>query len=242
MHFLYAVSHQINKKLLSVLNAKGDVVLLTDNPYLPGPEAAHADMQIADVSDELVFIKKGICDTFKEALGRTSKRAVESKQTLSGIQNYPDCCTHNILICGNYYFHRLDITDPDLKAYLASKFFIPVNVRQGYSGCSSCYIDSLDLIITSDSSVAKASSGHSFNCLVIEKEITKNIILPGYDHGFIGGCMGYCRQTNELFVNGALSSTVPDLYALLRSAGITVYEVENEPLCDIGGIKCIVYK
>ena len=107
MHYLYAVSHQINKKLLSVLNAKGDVVLLTDNPYLPGPEAAHADMQIADVSDELIFIKKGICDTFKEALGRTSKRAVESKQTLSGIQIYPDCCTHIILICGNYYFHRL---------------------------------------------------------------------------------------------------------------------------------------
>lgn len=66
--------------------------------------------------------------------------------------------------------------------------------------------------------------------------------MDGYEHGFIGGCLGYSKETNTLYVNGSLSGSIPELYELLRSAKVNVVEVPDKPLCDIGGIKTIVYK
>ena len=239
MPVLFACSKLIDASLLKKLSLEGNVSLLDENPYLPLPESTHADMQILAVKDSL-FVKRGVCRSFIVDLEKISKRAVISGQDEP--QKYPECCSHNVLVCGNYYFHNTKVTDENVKKYLEENYYVPVDVKQGYSGCSSCYIDSLDLIITSDPGIMKASSMHSFNCYYISSEITKNIRLEGYDHGFIGGCLGYFTEKNTLFVSGSLEENVPELYELLRQANVTVIESENKELTDIGGIKCIVYK
>lgn len=239
MSVLFACSKSIDDSLLRKLSLDGNVSLLDENPYLPLPEATHADMQILTVKDSL-FVKKGVCRTFIGDLEKISKRAVISGQNTP--QKYPECCSHNVLVCGNYYFHNTKVTDENVKKYLEDYFYVPVDVKQGYSGCSSCYIDSLDLIITSDPGIMKASSKHSFNCYFVSSEITENIKLEGYDHGFIGGCLGYFKEKNTLYVSGSLKENVPELYELLRQANVTVIESEKKELTDIGGIKCIVYK
>ena len=241
MGLLFAVSKLFYKELYEKLLIEGDVSLLDVNPNLPFPESTHADMQIFSdpVSDE-VFVKAGITASFLSDLKRANKKVTVS--TDNGPEVYPSCCSLNILLCGQYYFHKLAVTDPDVKKHLDSNFRIPVNVNQGYTGCSSCYIDTLDLIITQDTGIRTASSKPSFNCYFIGENIVENISMDGYDHGFIGGCLGYSKVTNTLYVNGSLSGSIPELYELLRSAKVNVVEVPDKPLCDIGGIKTIVYK
>ncbi len=237
MPILFAASKLIYPELLEILNARGKVTLLEENPCLPRPESTHADMQTCPCGKDKVFVKGGISEQsvidFEEAGRMTVVSRVIGKET------YPECCSHNILLCGNYYFHNLKHTDPDLQDYLDSKGYIGIDVRQGYSGCSALYVDDLDLIITADEGIRKASSKHSFNCFFIEKP--PSILLPGYDSGFIGGCLGYSKTEKTLYANGCLSEALPELYIFLREAGINVVEVKDRPLFDIGGIKCIVY-
>ncbi len=240
MPILFACSNQTDKTLIEKMRLDGTVSLLSENPFLPHPESTHADMQILPVKDDTVFIKNGICSHFIEDIGKISKRAVISGGDY--YEAYPSCCSHNILICGNYYFHNTKYTDENVKQFLDANYFIPVNVRQGYSGCSSCYIDSIDLLITSDRGIQKESAKHSFNCCFIDENITERIELKGYDHGFIGGCLGYCKETNTLYVNGSIEKNMPELYGLLRQAGVRVVQSDKKTLSDIGGIKCIVYK
>lgn len=236
---LFIVSKDIDKGLLKKLEEEGEVFLLRSNPYLPEPESAHPDMQVAVINDT-VFLKKGVTE---ELINVLSSKGI--RFTVSGaekVQKYPDCCSHNVLVCGNYLFHSIDHTDTEILKFSEETFIVPVSVKQGYAGCSSCYVDPLDLLITSDAGIRKASSKHSFNCYLIDQNVTHNIKLEGYDHGFIGGCLGYCKETNTLYVNGSLEKTIPELHELLRQAGVKVVEGSFDGLCDAGGIKCIVYK
>ncbi|MBP1588135.1 MAG: hypothetical protein ILO53_07040 [Clostridia bacterium] len=235
---VFIVSRKILSELKRLLEREGEVVLLRGNEYLPEPEASHADMQVYEAGPGILILKTGFDP---DALAKLE--SLGFTVTLSGsacAQKYPECASHNVLRCGNFVMHKLSATDHAVASDIAAKHLVPVNVSQGYTGCSSVYIDDLDLIVTGDPSVIKASAANSFNLFKVPETVTESIALEGLDHGFIGGCCGFDKADRTLYVSGNLDRSIPELAELLLSAGIRIVQADGAGgLADIGGIKVL---
>jgi hypothetical protein len=215
-----------------ILLAGGKFVPLGANPFLPVYESKHADMQVFDLGGRLA-VRRGI-DKAADARLRELGFELVYEGPESPVK-YPECVSLNALLCGNYLIHKTSVTAEAINEFAAESHLVKVDVRQGYTRCSACYIPLLDLIVTGDEGISKAAGNHSFNIFFVEKEASEKIVLEGYGSGFVGGTMGWCAALNTLFVNGSLSSRIPELCELLRQSGISIVEAEG-PLKDIGGI------
>ncbi len=135
--------------------------------------------------DGLLFIEKGLSDQFEdgvicEELGN----------------KYPDNVKFNICKVGNNIICRYDSISQTIKDYINEKSYNIINVKQGYSKCSTAVIDD-NSIITSDKGITKACMLNGIDVLLIEQG---HIKLEGLDYGFIGGaCVSF---SDKVFFNG----------------------------------------
>ena len=234
---VFIASGDIKPELADKITASGaELVTLGSNPNLPPHESKHSDMQVFDLGNGTLAVRRGIDAAAEKRLSTLGFRLVFEGEATPG--KYPECVSLNALLCGNYLIHKTSATAYSINAFAAAKHIVKVNVNQGYTRCSACYIPPLDLIVTGDPGIRKAAAKHSFNCYFVEKSDCDRIVLKGYDSGFIGGTIGWCGDLNALFVNGCLSAAIPELSELLRQGGIKVTESDG-PLTDIGGIVCV---
>ena len=107
-------------------------------------------------------------------------------------RNYPGNICYNAVCTGKYFIHNLQYTDPDLLAAAEAKAaaehtgLTKIHVRQGYTRCSLLPVDDRSFI-TSDAGIAKTLADYDTDVLLIRPG---HILLPGFDHGFIGGTGG----------------------------------------------------
>ena len=144
---------------------------------------------------------------------------------------YPKDCIYNAACTGKYFIHNTKITDPDLLAMARQLGMDIIDVKQGYSKCSCATVDE-NSIITSDAGIARACED-KLDCLLIS---TGNVLLEGFDYGFIGGCSG--RLRDEIIFNGDLSAH-PDFWKIkgfIESRGLRVKYFPGYPLTDIGSL------
>ena len=66
-----------------------------------------------------------------------------------------------------------------------------------------------------------------------------DILLPGYDTGFIGGACGVCEDTVYLYGDPDTSKSGIELSEFCKSKNLQLVSVYNGPVTDIGGIKFI---
>ena len=197
--------------------------------------------------------------------GSTEAAVFKGNEALLG-EKYPADCRYNAVVLRRFIIHKQGITDPALLAaamyglksneYSASsdsdiqqnrtairKF---INVPQGYTKCNIAVVDD-EHIITSDEGIAKALAAEAdsvcvdsgktvsakLNCLLISP---KQIELPGFRYGFIGGCSG--RVGNKIIFNGNLKahSDFRRISAFIESCGLELVYFEDWPLTDIGSI------
>ena len=114
---------------------------------------------------------------------------------------YPSDSVFNAACTGEFFFHKLAVTNPRLLSVAGSfsktaptgmKF---VDVRQGYTKCSMVVVDR-NSIITYDKGIIKACSMYpEINVLEVEPG---HCFLEGYDTGFIGGCSGNTQGVSRL--------------------------------------------
>jgi len=106
-------------------------------------------------------------------------------------------------------------------------------VKQGYAACSAAAVDGYS-IITADKAIAEAAGSRGYQALVISPG---GIRLDGYDYGFIGGCCGLLDEKTLAFT-GRLSSIKDGerIKGFCASRGVSVIELTDEPMKDIGGI------
>ena len=175
-------------------------------------------------------------------------------------EKYPADCRYNAVVLREFIIHKQGITDSALLATAmygsassgsdiqqdrtAVREFI--NVPQGYTKCNIVVVDD-EHIITSDEGIAKAvttkadsarfdsgkTSSAKLNCLLISP---KQIELPGFPYGFIGGCSG--RVDNKIIFNGNLKahSDFRRISAFIESCELELVYFEDWPLTDIGSI------
>ena len=145
-------------------------------------------------------------------------------------KTYPQTARYNAVVTDNYLIHNTKYSDVSLKEVFVKNEFIHVN--QGYTRCNLLALND-DLFITSDKGIFSQLQKRDLDVHYFSPE---GIILPGFEHGFLGGCLGIIG--NRIFVVGSLSR-FPEggkLNALLRSRNYEIVELYDGPLVDGGSL------
>ena len=110
------------------------------------------------------------------------------------------------------------------------------HVNQGYTKCASLPLGE-QAIITADPTVAKCAKERGIDVLQIQEG---HISLPGYDHGFIGGCASFAphADTSTVFFCGDVSThpDAPKMKDFCKKHKFEVVNLFQNPLCDTGTI------
>ena len=145
---------------------------------------------------------------------------------------YPGDIIYNGFSTGKYFIHNLTFTADDLLKAAEDCGLIPIDVKQGYSGCSIVPVDE-DSIITYDHGIAEACTEAGLDVLAVE---SGHVLLPGYKTGFIGGTSG--KVGDRIIFNGDLSAH-PDferIKSFIENKGLKLVFFGQYPLRDIGSI------
>lgn len=139
---------------------------------------------------------------------------------------YPETVKYNVAIVGHYVICKKDAVDENLLNHLEGKYQI-IDVNQGYSKCATAVVK--DKIITSDSGIYKACCG-KIDALLIDEG---HILLPGLNHGFIGGtCVCF---DDTVFFNGDIRKH-KNYDAIKAFIDPMTIAYVNKPLRDIGSL------
>ncbi|MBQ1956316.1 MAG: hypothetical protein II365_00935 [Clostridia bacterium] len=211
-----------------------EVILLPPFSLLAEQVASHPDMLLFPFGDKIICHSK----YYNEARSEIDKIAKDKELILSDeyvSPVYPHDVLFNAAVLGDRYLicNKKRVSSKILDA--ASEYDLSViHVNQGYSKCSSCIVSD-NALITSDKTIFDSAKKLGADTLFVEN---KNISLPGYDCGFIGGCSGLCEYTNEIFFCGDVGShpNGDEIISFCKNHGKTPVMLTQERLFDIGSI------
>ncbi len=143
---------------------------------------------------------------------------------------YPHTARYNAVITSDFIIHHPQITDKRILETFTDKKLIAV--KQGYVRCNLLHLKE-DLFITSDKGIEKALKKEGLQPEYFSPE---GIVLPGFSHGFLGGCLGLYE--NKILITGSLSH-YPEgdkLKQFIQKKGFQPVELYDGPLLDGGGL------
>ncbi len=234
------ISGDATEEILKSLNNYGiDIIKTEKHPMLPSPLARHIDMQMVNVC-EGVFVYAP--DTPKETLLSLECLGFELIRGTALLKDYyPYDIAYNCAIVGKNAFLNPKFTDPIVLSML-DKCNIKVQpVKQGYAKCSTCIL-SKEAIITADSQINGKAIDAGIDSLLISPQ--KNILLKGYNYGFIGGASGLI-SADELAFFGDMDTLedVNIIFEFLIKHCIKPVSLAAGNLIDLGGLfpLCVSY-
>ena len=191
----------------------------------------HVDIQLNILSkiEKKVIVQKDINDSFKKELTNNNINFIESKNSLG--EKYPSNIALNSLILDNYFIHNLNFSDENLLESQKNKTL--VNVKQGYTKCSSLVVNN-NSIITSDKGIYNSLLKHNFDILLLPPG---DIILDGLDYGFIGGTGGLISPSTMAFF-GSLEKYAygEEVKKFLKKHNYKPIYLSNSKLYDRGSL------
>ncbi len=192
------------------------------------PEQKHADMQILPINNDIFILNE--CSDLKSIL---SDKNLTSCGHSAG-NKYPDNVLLNFLYLNGKLYGKESAIDSALQKYCNDNHIEIINVNQGYARCSTLVINE-DATVTSDRSIEKALKNNGVEVLLIS---AGNIVLEGYDYGFIGGASGKLDDNTVVFFGNVKNH--PDYFKIKNfcnkyNTNIKIIS-EEIPLTDIGGI------
>lgn len=188
----------------------------------------HPDM-LMHILDHSILVHKDMDSEFIQNLELLNYKVHKSNSVLQS--SYPYNVFLNSLCLGNLFVHSLKYTDTKLLSLLKGKKLI--NVKQGYTKCSTCLVNN-HAIITSDLSISKALSLEKIDVLLIPPG---DILLPGLNYGFIGGATGLIED-NVLAFYGHLDHYLygKEVLKFLNKHKVEPVFLRNGKLIDRGSI------
>lgn len=175
------------------------------------PEQYHADMQILCIKNKVI--------TLDDCIKKPGK-------------NYPENILLNCLYHNNKLYGKLSATDSLVREYCRENNIETVNVNQGYTRCSTLVVND-KAVITADKSIEKGMKNNGVEVLLIS---AGNIVLEGFDYGFIGGAS--FSDNNTIYFFGDITKH-PDYNKIkeFTSKHNSIIEIlcKTQPLTDIGG-------
>lgn len=146
---------------------------------------------------------------------------------------YPQDISYNAVQLSRHFFHRLDITEPKILEFIRNSTSLEsIHVKQGYTRCSSLVVGN-QAVITEDKKLYEIYVTNGYCALFIEPG---QIVLEGFEHGFIGGVGGTIEKT--VVINGSLKHhTQGDVMRdFILAQDYQILELSSEKLEDCGSI------
>lgn len=213
---------------------KDDVILFCPQKVscLNDGIARHADLQYHYIPEikTLYHVKGSLTPTLK----MEEIKIVEGQTDLNA--KYPGDVICNVARCDNFAIGNKKVTDPILLDLLNDAGVEFINVNQGYSACSCLIVSDQKKsgVITADEMIYDKIRQKGIKVLLIPPQ--KNILLPGYNHGFIGGIAG-CKD-GVLYISGQLEylESYHEIIEFLKNFDIRIVELSKKSPIDIGGM------
>ncbi|MBU3160517.1 hypothetical protein KPL37_12250 [Clostridium frigoris] len=223
------VDFRIHKDEKKYLISKGyNLFICPPSNLLYDAVCGHPDM-LLHIFDNNIVVHKDMNSDFIKSLVLQNYKVYKSKSSLE--MKYPYNICLNSLSIRNLFVHYINFTDENLLLIAKDKKLI--NVKQGYTKCSTCIVND-HAIITSDITIAKALSLEKIDVLLIPPG---DILLPGLNYGFIGGATGLIEE-NVLAFYGHLDHYLygKEVLAFLNKHKVEPVFLRNGKLVDRGSI------
>lgn len=223
----FIVNKNIPKEVISKLSVYGDVILFSTTGITYPQVSSHPDLFFCDGSQKWVVAP----NTSLRYIQKLKSLGVDFILGSKPVGNvYPKSALYNAVVTENYLIHNFSVTDSViLKTYSG---LTAVSIPQGYGRCNLLPLKD-DHFITSDKGIYKVLKSNNMEVLYINDD---SIILPGFDHGFFGGCAGV--NHNIVFLSGSLDF-FPEgekIKSYLHRLNYQIVELYNGPLFDGGSI------
>lgn len=207
----------------------GHTVISSDTvDIFPIPEQKHADMQILPINSDIFILNE--CTALAQKIPNDRLIYCDKKAG----KKYPENILLNFLFLNNILYGKLSAIDKNLIDFCEENSIKTVNINQGYARCSTLVLNEKALI-TSDLSIEKALKKDGVEVLLIS---SGNIILDGYDYGFIGGASGKIDENTVVFLGNITNH--PDyrrIENICENHNTSIKIIcKDMPLTDIGGI------
>ena len=232
---LAVTDERLTKEAQAMLEKAGHTVLrLPPHPLLSPPIASHPDMLLFFASD-VIYCTKSYLSLARDELLKIQKHTQREIRTISKDYGglYPYDVLLNALPVGNTLFCNRKTIAPEL---IQKTTYSICHVNQGYTKCAAVPIGETALI-TGDHGIASIASQLSFQCLHVSEN---DIRLPGYDHGFIGGCTSFApyAKLDAVFFCGDLSllPQAEQIRSFCTERGITPIEIKGHDMTDVGTV------
>ncbi|EDS76304.1 conserved hypothetical protein [Clostridium botulinum C str. Eklund] len=173
----------------SLLNLGYKIIACPPSNNLYYAICAHPDILMHIIDKKNIVVHKDIPDEFIELLKNLDLNVILSKNSLDS--KYPEDILLNAVNLSNYFVHYLKNTDEVLLNEIKKEKKKLINVKQGYTKCSTAIVTDR-AIITSDTIIAKSLKDENIDVLLLPPG---DIELPGLDYGFIGGTCGLIEDT-----------------------------------------------
>ena len=146
---------------------------------------------------------------------------------------YPADIPYNAVCLDRYLIHRTDCTAPAVRAAAAEMGLREINVRQGYTRCSTVVVDGRS-VITADPGIAETL--RAYPDIDVLQILPGHVLLPGFPEGFLGGASGRVGR-NVVFCGDIKTHPEHERIAqFIRARDLNVVSFPGQPLLDIGGI------
>lgn len=150
-------------------------------------------------------------------------------------QEYPSDVSLNVLVMGKTIFCNVKHTAKEIIDYANANGYTVCHVKQGYCACSTLVVDE-NTAVTSDIGMERALLAVGKDVLLVEN---RDIILSGYDCGFIGGATGNIGGSVCFFGNCKAMADGEKISKLLYDKNIDIKPISTGRVCDFGGIKVL---
>lgn len=191
----------------------------------------HVDMQlnILDKKSKTIIVHKDIEKVFLKELKKHSINFIFSSNSLNS--KYPNDIILNALITDKFIMHNIKYTDKNLLENCSTKKIL--NVSQGYTNCSVLNIYN-KAFITSDKVIYNTLKDENYDVLLLPPG---DILLEGFDYGFIGGTGGMIGD-NKIAFFGNLNCYKygNEIISFLKKHNITPIYLSDSKLVDRGSI------
>ena len=219
------------KAVVAALRKRGiAVVEMPRSALLPKALASHADLQILPLGGRDVLLNEE-----HRQLAAQLELLGFCVQMVHGLADtYPNDCLLNCLpIDGRLLCNKKAVWQPLLERFAA------IHVNQGYTRCSSLLLHERH-IITDDPSIFAAAPLHGLTGDYLPQN---EILLDGYDKGFLGGSCGLIgKREVAISAKGREQGLFSRLEQKLTDHGYTVTALTEGEIADIGGIIPLLQK
>lgn len=222
------VDKKMPAAVVKKLAGMGEVIRLHTSGITYEAISGHPDVFIHPINENTLVIAPNLPQKFKNLLSATKMNIVEGNRPVG--PGYPATASYNAVSTEHTLIHNFRHTDPVIKEMRPETAFI--HVEQGYTRCNLLALGDRHFI-SSDAGITTTLKNNGKNCLFIDP---KGILLPGFKHGFLGGCCGLYKNTVYLSGSADHHPRGHNIRHCLETLDLSLCELYKGPLFDGGGI------